>query len=73
MSKRYQDPSETFASHKPRKGQTVTYEGRSGIVQKVEGTLCWVLYDGMPESTFIWCFHDGLNKLHDWPTKAGQS
>jgi hypothetical protein len=65
-----------FASSRPRKGQTVTYANRpgetwSGCVEKVEGDLCHVKYPGRPTSVFIWRFKDGLNTLHDWPTKVG--
>jgi hypothetical protein len=65
-----------FASSRPRKGQTVTYANRpgdirSGCVEKVKGDLCHVKYPGRPASLFIWRSKDGLNTLHDWPTKAG--
>jgi len=54
------------ASLKPRKGDPVTYRGRSlGNVTSVDGNLCWTDRD-----SFIWRFHDGLNALHDWPTKG---
>jgi|GEM_PF-3417679 hypothetical protein len=60
---------------RPRAGHEVTYKSGSGrlikaIVVKVEGNLCWVKYDGKDEAQpFIWRFKEGLNTLHDWPTK----
>jgi hypothetical protein len=59
-----------FSANRPRKGDTVSYQGKKfGIVSSVEREICWVDY---PSGTdcFIWCFKDGLNKLHDWPTKG---
>jgi hypothetical protein len=55
--------------NRPRKGDTVSYKGEKfGIVSSVEREICWVDY---PSGTdcFIWKFKDGLNTLHDWPTK----
>ena len=65
-----------FASSRPRKGHPVTYQCKpgvtwSGCVEKVEGDICHVKYPDLPGSCFIWRFKDGLNTLHDWPTKAG--
>jgi hypothetical protein len=61
-----QQPHETHSAHRPGVGQRITRHGAQvGIVRKVEGELCFL--DDSP-ATFIWCFHDGLNKLHDWPT-----
>jgi hypothetical protein len=67
-------PHETHAASRPRKGQQITYRGKPyGTVASVEGGLCFVRREGEHEALpFIWCFHDGLNTLHDWPTKAGK-
>lgn len=63
-------PHEKFAASRPRKGQPVTYRDQhAGSVINVEGGLCWVDYDGGEAMPFIWCFNDGLNNLHSWPTK----
>jgi hypothetical protein len=64
-------PSETFGQHRPRKGDPVKYGEKTGMVTSVEGEICWVDYPKGTDS-FIWCFKDGLNKLHDWPTKAAK-
>lgn len=59
-----------YAASKPLAGQEIVYRGQpAGIVTSVEGALCWVSRDGAKSEPFIWCFHDGLNNLHDWPTK----
>lgn len=63
-------PCELFRESRPRKGDPVSYRGQpAGHVLSVEGALCWVSYTKGPDP-FIWCFKDGLNSLHDWPTKA---
>lgn len=63
-----QEPEDNYAQHAPRVGQRLKYKGKlHGTVRRVEGALCWVNYDdGSDPLSFIWCFHDGLNKLHDW-------
>lgn len=65
-------PHEIYAAHRPRAGDPVTYKGQpnAGKVALVEGNLCWCSYGGADPAPFIWCFHDGLNTLHDWPGKA---
>lgn len=58
----------------PRKGERITYEGREvGNVSKVEGDICHVLYDTGITHQFIWRHPDGLNTLHDWPSKPRNS
>lgn len=67
--------SEETSGAAPRKGQRITYEGRDvGVVSKVEGDICHVLWDkdGITHQ-FIWRHPDGLNTLHDWPTKPRHS
>lgn len=65
-------PSETFKDSRPRKGDLVTYRGQvAGKVLSVEGELCWVDYPN-GANPFIWCFKDGLNNLHEWPTKTAK-
>jgi hypothetical protein len=61
-----------FVESKPRKGDPISYRGEViGSVHRVEGALCWTAYsDGSDPLPFIWCFSDGLNAMHDWPTKA---
>jgi hypothetical protein len=64
------DASQIFAAHRPRVGQEVTYEGKvAGKVTSVEGSLCYCSYSS-GTAPFIWCFAEGLNTLHDWPTKT---
>lgn len=59
-----------YAASKPRVGQQIVYRGQpAGIVTSVEDALCWVSKDGAQSQPFIWCFKDGLNILHEWPTK----
>ena len=61
----------------PRVGDQVIYRSIGGRIKKgtvtaIRGNLCDVDYgEGQsPEDTgFIWRFRDGLNNLHDWPTK----
>lgn len=63
--------NELYADNKPQVGQPVTYRGEHvGTVQRVDGNLCWVNYPTGTEP-FIWRFNDGLNQLHDWPSKIG--
>ena len=62
--------SEPYQAYKPLKGQQVKYRGEvAGTVQAVEGNLCWVDYL-TGTNPFIWRFREGLNSLHDWPTKS---
>jgi hypothetical protein len=70
---RRRTPDETYTASRPRKGDLITYRGEvTGTVHRVEGALCWNAYsDGRDPLPFIWCFKDGLNALHDWPTKIG--
>lgn len=69
------EPHEKHHASRPRAGDPVIYRSPVrgtviGEVVRVEGNLCWTDYgDGEP-GPFIWAFGDGLNKLHDWPTKA---
>lgn len=63
-------PHEKFSASRPRKGDPVAYRGNpAGTVQSVERELCWVNYGGGKSEPFIWAFRDGLNNLHDWPSK----
>lgn len=65
-------PAQTYRQHAPRVGQLVSYRGEPvGTVTLVDGALCWRSYPDGASLPFIWCFHDGLNALHDWPSKAG--
>jgi hypothetical protein len=74
------EPWQKWATHKPRAGQTVRYidpdskppTDWTGKVSRVEGARAWVDYGGEEPERFTWCFHDKLNSLHDWPTKAGK-
>lgn len=65
-------PVEKFAANKPRKGQVIHFTGIPvGVVTLVEGPYCWYETRELGRNNvFVWCFRDGLNKLHDWPTKA---
>jgi hypothetical protein len=61
-----------YENHKPRIGQPITYKGEVvGVVTRVDGNLCWRSYPNGESLPFIWRFSDGVNALHDWPTKAG--
>lgn len=70
----------------PQKGQRGTYHKFIGggeisstpvdefLVHRVEGSLCYAIYDKDPTGTpspFIWRFAGGrnLNRLHFWPGK----
>lgn len=70
------EPKEKYKLNRPRVGDPVTYRGKiTGMVARVEGALCWNKYNDNHECAgetlpFIWCFREGLNTLHDWPTKA---
>lgn len=66
-------PHETFAAHRPQVGDSIAYRGvqNAGKAVRIEGGLCWCSYGGAEPQPFIWCFHDGLNNMHDWPAKAG--
>lgn len=68
-------PEDKFSTHRPRVGDRIAYKGLPhGSVSSVEGALCWVKYDdGSQPAPFIWCFRDGLNKLHDWPSKGSEN
>lgn len=38
-------------------------------ITRVEGNLAWAIYDHHEDGDplpFIWCFKDGLNRLHYW-------
>lgn len=70
------DTARKFHDSRPRIGDEVTYMGKPhGRVKYVEDSLCWVRYYDEPANPdhrcmpFIWCFKDGLNALHTWPTK----
>lgn len=66
----YLPPEQKFAEHRPRLGDTIEYMGVDvGKVSKIEGALCYVTARDGLESPFIWCFEDGLNAFHTWPTK----
>lgn len=63
-------PDEKYAAQKPRKGDIIICrEVAVGTVTCVEGTFCWRTYPNGESLPFIWCFNDGLNTLHDWPSK----
>lgn len=65
------DGTDTYRHHKPHKGDPLAYMGKpAGRILRTEGAIAWSDY-GEPgnASCFIWCFQDGLNKLHDWPAK----
>ena len=64
-------PHETFATSRPRKGDPVSYRGEAvGKVHRVEEGLLYVEKpDGEISLQCIWCFRDGLNSLHSWPSK----
>jgi hypothetical protein len=65
---------EQYKASRPRKGHLVTcydWDGHLvswGAVTSVEGSICYYETKAGP-TCFIWCFQEGLNKLHDWPTK----
>ena len=61
-----------YKFHRPIVGQEITYNGGAyGTVSSVDENLCYVRKYKDGESTlFIWCFADGLNTLHEWPTKS---
>jgi hypothetical protein len=59
-----------YESSKPRKGEPITYRGALvGTVSSVDGNLCWVNYYRGEPAPFIWRFKDGLNNMHEWPSK----
>ncbi len=65
------EANQIYSAHRPRKGQTVTYNGKiAGKVLSIEGNLCWVDYASGP-NPFIWAFKDGVNAFHDWPGRSG--
>lgn len=58
----------------PRSGETITYTQRDGTsiqakAVRVEGNLCWTDYGNGDVEPFIWRFAEGLNTLHDWPSR----
>ncbi len=65
-------PHEKWKQYRPRKGDPIAYQGQiMGNVTNVEGELCYWTETGRKDrDSFIWCFGDGLNALHDWPTKG---
>lgn len=82
MRKSVMEPHDKYQAHKPRRGDLVTYKGHPhGTVTSVDGSICWIapIVEVIPgfapaprdaePNMFIWCFHDGLNTLHDWPAK----
>lgn len=53
--------------YRPRKGEPVSYRGEpAGLVGRTEGNLCWIEGSDAP---FIWAFHDGVNAMHEWPSR----
>ena len=66
---------EKYRSNKPVIGDWVTFTYESiisrGQITNVMGNLCYVRYGDEESCPFIWCFKDGLNILHNWPTKEG--
>lgn len=64
-------PHEKWKQYRPRKGDPIAYRGEIvGNVTRVEGGLCFRSYPDGESMPFIWCVGDGLNALHDWPTKG---
>lgn len=68
-------PEDKFRDSRPRIGDRITYRGKPhGTVSSVEGALCYVAFDvGGQNAPFIWCFRDGLNKLHNWPSRGAEN
>lgn len=65
------EANEIYRAYRPRIGDPVIYGGKiAGKVTSIDGNLCWCSY-ATGNAPFIWCFRDGLNALHDWPTKQG--
>jgi hypothetical protein len=63
------DSAKIFAKHRPHIGDKIT-GGTDGTVTRVEGSICHIdTLDG--PTCFLWCFHDGLNALHQWDRKKG--
>jgi hypothetical protein len=63
--------SEPYQAHKPLKGATVTANGKVvGIVERDDDGICWITQPDGTSDCFIWRFRNGLNTLHDWPTKT---
>ena len=68
-------PHEKYADFRPVPGDRVKCHSGSGlfshgIVKRVEASVCYTTYpDGEDSGHFLWCFWDGLNKEHFWPTK----
>ena len=65
-------PHEKWKAHRPHRGDKITTLVNGGellgIVSRVDGNICWVK-DDYGYDCFIWCFSDGLNKLHTWDRK----
>jgi len=65
-----------FEKNRPQPGEHVTYETARialtdrGHVVRTEGDICYCrLPQSTNETSFIWRHPDGLNTLHDWPSK----
>lgn len=77
MSEEVDVATASAAKHGLRKGVRFTYDDgysprTGGVVVRVEGNLCWSLYDGKEEpQCFIWRFPSTreLNRYHNWPGK----
>jgi len=64
-----QEAHQIYRAARPKAGDTVTYEGKpAGTVVRVEDNICHTETEAGP-SLFIWAFRDGLNSLHNWPTR----
>lgn len=62
---------QVYSASRPKKGDPVSYRGEhSGHVDSVDGRICSIIFADGHRDVFIWCFPEGLNTLHDWPTKA---
>ncbi len=69
------EPAKQYQKNRPRVGDEITYNSPAyglffGTITEVSGAICYYRVIGESNPTcFIWCFREGLNKLHSWPTK----
>ncbi|MFP4004626.1 MAG: hypothetical protein ACLFV8_12680 [Alphaproteobacteria bacterium] len=63
------EPAKKWEAYRPRRGDVIHLRGeRYGIVERVDGAICYVAPDNGPEADcFIWAFREGLNAIHTWP------
>lgn len=72
MAPEYVPTHRKFRQYRPQVGHQVHYLGKPvGTVTSVEDGMCYRTYPDGKSLPFIWCFRDGLNAMHDWPTKRG--